>query len=107
MTRIRRSLLLAWLATAALCWVVPLQAQQTSYTITGRARDADAGGPLPGVQVLIRGTRFGALSNSAGVYTVLAQLAPGAYVLEAQMIGRETQTQAVTLASDALVNVPE
>src|SRR5688572_28548584 len=97
MTRIRRSLLLVWLAATGLCLVVPLQAQQTAYTVTGRVRDADTGGPLAGVQIVIRGTRFGALSNSAGVYTLLAQLAQGSYTLEAQMIGRETQTQAITL----------
>lgn len=107
MTRIRRSLLLVWLAATALCWVVPLQAQQTAYTVTGRVRDADTGGPLAGVQVVIRGTRFGALSNSAGVYTLLAQLASGSYMLEAQMIGRETQTQAITLGTERVVNVPE
>ena len=48
MIRIRRSLLLGWLAATALCWVVPLQAQQTAYTVTGRVRDADTGGQLAG-----------------------------------------------------------
>src|SRR5687768_12910529 len=77
-------------------------AQQT-YTITGRVLDDAANAPLAGAQVTVRGTRYGGLTNAQGRYTILAQLAPGTYSVEAQMIGRETTVQQVTLGSDRAV----
>src|SRR5687768_897484 len=82
-------------------------AQQSTYTIAGRVRDAESGAALVGVQVSVRGTRFGALTNNQGAYSILAQLPPGSYQVDAQMIGRETQTQGVQLGSDRAVSVPE
>jgi TonB-dependent starch-binding outer membrane protein SusC len=82
-------------------------AQQTAYTITGRTVDADGGAPLVGVQVSVRGTRFGGLTDAEGRYSVLAQLTPGTYTVEAVNIGRETQRRAVTLGADRIVNVPD
>ena len=80
------------LALGALLMPVGLTAQQNTYTLTGRIRDAETNGPLVGVQVAIRGTRFGGLTNNQGVYSVLAQVAPGSYEVQAQMIGRETSS---------------
>lgn len=100
---------LLWLAIAVMLagGVETALAQQTTYTITGRALDADGGAPLPGVQVVVRGTRFGGITNAEGTYSVLAQLARGTYVVEATMIGRETQQQTVTLADARVVSVPD
>jgi TonB-linked SusC/RagA family outer membrane protein len=84
----------------------PADAQQT-YTITGRILDDVANSPLTGAQVSIRGTRFGGLTNAQGRYTILAQLAPGTYTVEAQMIGRQTTTQSVTLANERAVAVAD
>jgi TonB-dependent SusC/RagA subfamily outer membrane receptor len=106
MNWIKRSRVL-WVAAVALCLAAPLAAQQVTYTITGRVLDAETGNPLTGVQVLVRGTRFGGLSDSRGAYTVLGQLTPGSYTIEAQMIGRELQTQPLTLGSERLVTAPE
>jgi TonB-dependent starch-binding outer membrane protein SusC len=98
-----------WLAATffLLSGAIEASAQQATYTITGRARDTEGGGPLPGVQVVVRGTRFGGLTNADGVYSIIANLNPGAYVVEAQMIGRETQQRAITLGDARIVNVPE
>ena len=82
-------------------------AQQATYTVTGRVRDAEGGAPLPSVQVVIQGTRYGVLTNEQGSYTILAQLSPGTYTVEAQSIGRETGRQSITVAGDRLVNVPD
>ena len=98
----------AWaLALGMLLLPFGLSAQQGAYTVTGRVRDAETGGPLAGVQVSIRGTRFGALTNNTGNYTILAQVAPGSYDVQAQMIGRETATQSVTFGAERSISVPE
>jgi TonB-linked SusC/RagA family outer membrane protein len=86
--------------------LAPLPAQEL-YTLTGRVRDAETGAPLTGAQVSVRNARVGALTNTAGAYTFVARLAAGAYVIEAQMIGRETVTQTLTLGADRAVAVPE
>jgi TonB-linked SusC/RagA family outer membrane protein len=80
-------------------------AQQTTYAVTGRALDEATNEPLTGVQVLIRGTQFGALSNAEGRYTIVARLNPGSYTVEAQMIGRETVTRPITLGTERAVAV--
>jgi TonB-linked SusC/RagA family outer membrane protein len=82
----------------------PLSAQQTTYTISGRALDETSNAPLAGVQVSVRGTRFGALTNAQGRYSVLAQLAPGTYTLELQMIGRETVAREISLGTERAVS---
>ena len=86
---------------------IPAMAQQATYTITGRARDAEAGAPIAGVQVVIRGTRFGGISNADGVYSIIANLNPGSYVVEATMLGREQQQRPITLGDARVVNVPD
>ncbi|MGH7460624.1 MAG: TonB-dependent receptor domain-containing protein [Longimicrobiales bacterium] len=107
-TSSRSVLLLLSLAAAfgSLTRVVDAQ-EPTTYTINGRVRDAETGSPLVGVQLLIRGTRNGALSDARGVFSIIGQLAAGSYVLEAQMIGRETATQAITLGGERVLNVSD
>ncbi len=83
----------------------PMSAQQTTYTITGRALDDQSNAPLAGVQVSVRGTRFGGLTNAQGRYSILAQVAPGTYEVEVQMIGRETVVREVTLGAERSVNL--
>ncbi|HSL70929.1 MAG TPA: carboxypeptidase-like regulatory domain-containing protein, partial [Longimicrobiales bacterium] len=103
----RKTALLLLAGALALPVGRPLQAQQAAYTISGRAHDAETNAPLSGVQVSIRNYRTGALTNAAGQFSFIAQLAPGTYVVEAQMIGRETATQSITLGSERSVVVPE
>jgi TonB-linked SusC/RagA family outer membrane protein len=82
-------------------------AQQQTYTITGRIMGDVANAPIVGAQVSIRGTRFGGLTNAQGRYTIVAQMTPGTYTVEAQMIGRETMTQQVTLGTERAAAVPD
>lgn len=105
---IRNRLTSMWLVAALLfIGAAEAAAQTATYTITGRARDAEGGAALAGVQVVVRGTRFGGLTNAEGVYSIIAQLSPATYVVEATMIGREQGTQTVTLGDARIVNVPE
>ncbi|MGQ0813614.1 MAG: SusC/RagA family TonB-linked outer membrane protein [Gemmatimonadota bacterium] len=85
----------------------PTSAQQATYTITGRALAVEGDAPIPGVQVAIRGTRYGGLTNADGVYSIVAQLNPGQYVVEATMIGREQQRRSITLGAARVVDVPD
>jgi TonB-linked SusC/RagA family outer membrane protein len=82
-------------------------AQQMTYTITGVAKDAEGGAALPGVRVTVRGTRYTALTNAAGAYSIVVPLAPGRYAMDAQSIGRETGSQDITLGADRVVTVPD
>ena len=86
---------------------VPANAQQATYTITGRALDDVSNAPLVGVQVSIQGTRFGGLTNAQGRYSIVAQLPAGQYRVEAQMIGRQTVTAPFTLGDSRIVAVPD
>ncbi|HET9441642.1 MAG TPA: TonB-dependent receptor, partial [Longimicrobiales bacterium] len=95
------ALVLGWLVLAA----APVSAQQTTYTITGRVLDEASNGPLAGVQVLVRGTRYGGLTNAQGRYSIVAQLTPGTYTVESQMIGRQTVAREVTMGSERIVTV--
>jgi hypothetical protein len=69
--------------------VAPLQAGTTGK-IAGEVRD-DAGAPLPGAAVTIRGTRLGASTDVDGNYLIL-QVPPGQVVVESQLIGFRTVT---------------
>nr|MCU0622234.1 TonB-dependent receptor plug domain-containing protein [Gemmatimonadaceae bacterium] len=75
----------------------PLAAQ--SLTITGRVT-SDAGAPLQGASVILRGTPFGTLTSREGTYSVRAT--PG-QVLVFRLIGYAQETR--TVGTDAVVNV--
>lgn len=45
---------------------VPMQQQQ----LTGKVTDAETGGPMPGVNIIAKGTAFGAITDIEGNYTI-------------------------------------
>ncbi len=57
--------------------------------IRGAVADREEGGPLPGVNLHLIGTRWGAVSDTAGNY-VISKVPGGTYRLEASMIGYRT-----------------
>ncbi len=57
-----------------------------SGKITGTVTDAQTGQPLPGVNVVVEGTDFGAATNKDGYYVIL-NVQPGTYTVKAMMIG--------------------
>lgn len=59
--------------------------------IMGTVTDAVSGEPLPGANVLVAGTNFGAATNSQGYYVIL-NVPPGKYDVIAQYIGFEKIT---------------
>jgi TonB-linked SusC/RagA family outer membrane protein len=75
-------------------------------TVTGTVTDASTGGPMPGVNVIIKGTSFGALTDLGGRYSLAV---PDQNVtLVFSFIGYDTQEQVVagrTTLNIALVPV--
>ena len=58
----------------------------TTGKISGLVKDAESGDPLPGVNVVVEGTSYGAVTGIDGRYTIL-NLLPGSYDLVFSMVG--------------------
>jgi len=64
-----------------------LQAQAgTTGKIAGRVLDAATGEPLPGANVIVVGTSFGAATDASGDYIIL-RVPPGIYSVKASILG--------------------
>jgi len=63
----------------------------TTGKIAGRITDKETGNPLPGVNVVVKGTYLGAATDLDGYYTIL-NIPPGIQTVEASMIGYTTVT---------------
>ncbi len=76
-------------AVSAIAWFVMLPgfaAAQTTGKISGHIEDAETGEPLPGANVIIKGTQLGAAADANGDYFII-NIPPGVYQLEVRMIG--------------------
>lgn len=83
----------AWSITLALLIAVPgLLFSGTTGKIAGKVSDPSTGDPLPGVNIVLVGTVMGAATDADGYYFII-NVPPGAYELEASMIGYETTRQ--------------
>ncbi len=69
---------------------------QKNGNITGRISDADSRDYLPGANIMLQGTTFGAASDRSGEYRI-ANIPPGSYVLVVSYIGYEDQSVEVTI----------
>ncbi|HFE52651.1 MAG TPA: TonB-dependent receptor [Bacteroidetes bacterium] len=63
-----------------------VQAQRHSGVVAGHVRDAKTGEALPGANVLVVGTPYGASTDLQGMFRIRG-LPPGTYTLRALMIG--------------------
>ncbi len=72
---------------------IPLLAQDGMYTITGTIKDAKENMPLPGVNVIVKGTTRGTSSDFDGQYSI--QVKQGE-ILEFLYVGFKTQNIGVT-----------
>ncbi|MBN1542901.1 TonB-dependent receptor [candidate division KSB1 bacterium] len=77
-------ILLAWFSDDALAGI--------TGTIAGRVVDSTTGEPLPGVNVLVVNTPYGAATDAHGRY-LLHNIKPGIYRINARMIGYALLTQ--------------
>lgn len=88
MKTIRYSLLAAVLSLLA----GPVLVAQDAGKISGKVRDKATKEALPGVNIVVKGTRFGATTGPDGAYFVL-NVPPGDYTVSASMVGYQTVTQ--------------
>ena len=79
---------------------VPLGAQETTGTISGRVIDGPTQQPLASVSVVIEGTQRGALSRTDGNYT-LTNVPAGTHQLRTTRIGYTSATAQVTVTAGA------
>jgi outer membrane receptor protein involved in Fe transport len=85
--RWRRALL--GLAVAGTVILLPRLARAQTGRVSGVVTDAGTGQPIEGVQVVVQGTGFGALSQANGRYFVIG-VPPGTYTISARRIGYAT-----------------
>jgi len=96
----------------ALAFATPflLPAQVATGTVSGRITDASIGRGLPDVQVLITGTRIGAVTGPNGEYTLVG-VPTGSRSITARRIGYQATTRSVqvlpgaTATADVALNV--
>jgi len=69
--------------------------------IWGTVTDMKSGEPLPGANIVVKGTRFGAASDVNGEFFIV-KIPPGKYILEATMIGFENK-----IIADVLVKIKD
>ena len=89
---------LALALTALPCTIL---AQATTGTVRGRVTDAASTRGLPGAQVVVDGTRFGAVTDSSGNFTIPA-VPTGARTVTARRIGYAPVSKAVTVTAEGV-----
>ncbi len=103
--RYRYSFIGLLIACLSLWGATSASAQQVDYTLSGEVTDGETGGPLPGANVSIRGTRFGSISSPEGTFSFTARLVPGTYEIRYTFVGFRTETQTVTLGDEERVTL--
>ena len=94
-----RVLLFALVAFAFLFGTsVDVCAQTTTGKIAGRITDKGTGDPLPGANVILVGTKFGATADVNGDYFIL-QVQPGVYEAQASLVGYHTVSKTNVVVS--------
>ncbi len=77
----------------------------TTGKIAGRVVDASSGEPLPGVNILVENTVFGAATDLDGTFIILG-LPPGIYTVQTTMIGyKDVVMSEVRVSSDKTTRV--
>lgn len=73
-------------------------AQTTTGKISGRITDKASGEPLPGVNIVLVGTRQGATADANGDYFILL-VRPGVYEVQASLVGYHTVSKTNVVVS--------
>ena len=96
------------LAGAVLCAAAslnPLGAQQPTGTITGQVIDSATRQPLAGVNVVVEGTRLGAVTRDDGSFTI-AGVPAGTHTLRARRIGYGSVPVVISVSDGATALQP-
>ncbi|MBU1100363.1 MAG: carboxypeptidase-like regulatory domain-containing protein, partial [Bacteroidetes bacterium] len=93
----RKGLGLFFLVFLALLLLSPLSTSaQKNGSITGRISDISSGEYLPGANVRLDGTTYGAATDRSGIYRI-SNIPPGTYTLIASYIGYDDASIEVTI----------
>ena len=93
----RKGLGLFFLVFLALLLLSPLSTSaQKNGSITGRISDISSGEYLPGANVRLDGTTYGAATDRSGIYRI-SNIPPGTYTLIASYIGYDDTSIEVTI----------
>ena len=87
-----------------LALALPVTLLAANGTIVGKVTDAKTGQPLPGANVMLVGTTFGAATNTDGSY-VIAKVPAGKYTVKVSFIGYKEASKQVTVPSGGRVVV--
>jgi len=104
MLAVRRILLLAGAVLCATASLNPLVAQQPTGTITGQVIDSATRQPLVGVNVVVEGTRLGAITRDDGTFTIVGVPA-GTHTVRARRIGYGSMPVIVNVTDGSMVSV--
>ncbi len=95
----RKSLLLTFL-----CLLAAFEAISQTRTITGRVTDQETKEPLPGVNVTLKGSTTGTITDSEGVYSLAIEAEAGTFVFS--FIGFITQEVPLTSSNAIDIALP-
>lgn len=73
---------------------------QSNASISGKVTDAETASPLPGADVMLKGTSLGASTDLDGNYTMLS-VPPGSYTLRVSYIGYRTREVSIRVEAAA------
>ena len=94
---------LAVLLLLPLLWGTSSHAQ-TASTIQGTILDSQTGDALPGANVLLVGTGFGASSDIAGKY-IVRNVPPGTYTIRVTYVGYRTATETAQVSAGVAIKL--
>jgi len=97
-----KTLIMGLLIVLGLSLVVTDLNAQFRGRIVGRVTDTNTGDFLPGANVFVQGTNFGAATDRAGMYRI-ENLPPGTYTLVARYIGYEEFSTEVQVTAGSKV----
>ena len=72
---------------------------QKNGTVTGRVIDVDTKNYLPGANVMLEGTTFGAASDRSGIFRI-SNIPTGTYNLVVSYIGYQDQSVEITIGAE-------
>ena len=104
MSAVSRILLLAGALLCAVASLNPLVAQQPTGIITGQVIDSATRQPLVGVNVVVEGTRLGAITRDDGTFTIVG-VPVGTQTVRARRIGYGTVPVIVNVTDGSTVSV--
>jgi len=104
MSAVSRILLFAGALLCATASLNPLVAQQPTGTITGQVIDSATRQPLVGVNVVVEGTRLGAITRDDGTFTIVG-VPVGTQTVRARRIGYGTVPVIVNVTDGSTVSV--